>query len=137
VAGVIPTCLALILCDDVARDPVKATADLLGAFWTMEAAQLPSANRSFTIWVELTNGNGRVDMALQLAHLKPDRLEDEVLVNVPFSVNFTDPRAVQVYLSRVHDLQLEEPGDYRVMLTANGRVLLQRYFVVNRSEPAG
>jgi hypothetical protein len=129
---VLPTCLALILCDEVVHHPGTGTSDLLGAFWTRQAPSFPANTGPFTVWVALVNGAGRIPMRLK-CELLPDRLEEEPVVDIPFTMEFPDPRVVRVYLGRVDGLDLARPGRYRVTLTAHDVTLVQGYFIAEQA----
>jgi len=131
---VLPTCLALILCDEVVHHPGTGKSDFVGAFWDIQIPSFPGRTGPFTVWVALVNGAGRVPMRLRI-ELLPDRLEEELVVDIRFTMEFPDPRVVRMYLGRVDGLDLASPGRYRVTLTAHDLTLVQGYFIAKQTKP--
>lgn len=132
---VLPTCLALVLCDAVVRHSETGKSDIVGAFWEVWMQSFPGRTDPFTIWVVLTNGAGRMTMRLRIEHLPPDRLEEEPIVDIRFTMEFTDPRVVRMYVGSIDGLALDSPGLYRMTLTAHDATLVQGPFVARQIEP--
>ncbi|HZL99864.1 MAG TPA: hypothetical protein VFD43_06395, partial [Planctomycetota bacterium] len=131
---VLPTCLALILCDKVVHHRDTGHSDVLGAFWEIRLPSFPGHSGPFTVWVVLVNGAGRAPMRLKLELLPPDRLEEEPIVDIRFTMEFTDRRVVRIYLGRVEGLHLVSPGHYRVTLTAHDVTLVQADFIASETQ---
>jgi len=131
---VLPTCLALILCDQVVDRRDTGRFDVLGAFWEIQMRSFPGHTGSFALWVVLVNGAGQVPMRLKIELLPPDRLEDEPVVDIRFTMEFNDPRVVRMYLGEVEGLHLASPGHYRLTLTAHDAELVQSYFIAVQAE---
>jgi len=131
---VMPSCLALILCKAAVHHRDTGKWDLLGASWEFQMPAFPGNTEPFTIWVALLNGAGRAPMRLRIEHL-PDRLEEDLVVDIRFTMEFTDPRVVRVYRALIDGLTLDGPGHYRVALTAHGDALVQGYFSARQTPP--
>lgn len=131
---VLPTCLALILCDKVVHHRDTGRSDVLGAFWEIQMPSFPGHTGPFSLWVVLVNGAGRMPMRLKIKFLPPDRLEEEPIVDIRFTMEFTDPRVVRMYVGRIEGLDLDRPGHYRVALTAHDVTLVQGHFIVVQTE---
>jgi hypothetical protein len=130
---VLPTCLALILCDDVVSHPDTGKVDLLGVFWSRRAPSFPRSTGPFAIWISLVNGAGLVRMRLWI-ELLADRLDEEPIVEIPFGMAFPNPREIRNHVCRIDDLHLEVPGHYRVNLAAGRSTLVQAYFIAVEAE---
>lgn len=130
-----PTCLALVLCDAVVHRPDTGKSDVVGAFWSVQMQSFPGLTDPFTLWVVLTNGAGRVTMRLRIEYLPQDRLEEEPIVDIRFTMEFPDPRVVRMYVGRIDGLALGSPGLYRMTLTAHDATLVQGPFVARQIEP--
>lgn len=120
---VLPSCLALIVCKAAVHHRDAGKWDLLGASWELEMPSFPGNTGPFTVWVALLNGAGHVSMRLRIEHL-PDRLEEDLVIDIRFTMEFTDPRVVRVYRALVNELALDSPGHYRVALIAHGDALV-------------
>jgi hypothetical protein len=134
---VIPTCLALVLCDSVKRATRAGEASVLRAFEFFEATRsLPESSRPFTVWMQFRNGNGRAAMRLVVEFVPPGDLDVIEIITVRFSVVFQDPNAV-VEHEAVFDngLVFEHEGRYRVRVVANGVQILRRHFGVFSGTP--
>ena len=131
---VMPRCLALILCKAAVHHRSSGQWDLLGAFWELEMPSFPGNVGPFAVWVALLNGAGRAPMALRIEHLT-DRLEEDLVVEIRFTMEFTDPRVVRVYWALINELALDSPGHYRVALSAHGDALVQGYFIARQTPP--
>jgi hypothetical protein len=71
-------------------------------------------------------------MKLRLEHVPSDRIEAELVAEVPFSLHFDDPRRVLEYESRWDRIDLDHEGDYRMTLLAGGTAIMHRHLVVTR-----
>ena len=93
-------------------------------------AAFPATTRPFSVWVQLTDGNGVVRMKLVFEHVLPERPAFEVLLTVPFPVRFDNPNVVHEH-EAVFEQGIDLPceGLYRVRLEAGGTTVMQRYFV--------
>jgi hypothetical protein len=133
---VLPNCLALILCDDVVRHRDTGRIDLVGAFWKIRSPSLPAKTGPFTAWVALINGAGRMTMRLKFELLRPDRFEEEPLMDIAFTMVFSDPRLVREYEGRIHGIDFVRPCPCRGTLTADDVTLVQSYFIALQAGPS-
>jgi hypothetical protein len=131
---VLPTCLALLLCEQVVHHADTGKTDLLGVFWDTQTPAFPGRVEPFSIWVALVNGAGKVPMRVSIEYL-PDRPEEELVVDLRFTMEFRDRRVVGIYWGRVDGLALDNPGHYRVTLIAYDIALVQGYFIASPATP--
>ena len=124
-----PVCLGLILCEAVVHHPETGRMDILGSFWEVDVPTFPANTGPITAWVAVVNGAGRVRMRLKFELLPPDRPEEEPIVDIPFTMDFTDPRQIQMYVNEIQGIDLVGPGQYRVTLTAYDATLVEGYFI--------
>lgn len=131
---VIPTCLALVLCDSVRRPSRTGEPSILHAFEFFEARSFPAVTQPFSVWMQLRDGNGPAAMRLLVEHVPSGELRPVVIVPILFTLHFLDPNAVldheAVFENGIH---LEREGRYRLRLTANGTTIMQRYFIALRT----
>lgn len=129
-ARVVPTCLALVLCDAVRR-PADGEPTIVRAFAVFDVPTLPTMSPPFTVWIHLTDGNGTTAMTLIIEHLPPGELEPELVVPIPFTKDFVNPNDVMEHQAIVDGgIYLEKSGRYRLRLTADGTTIVHRYFIV-------
>jgi hypothetical protein len=133
---VTPTCVALVLCEAIARSTAGGEASVLRAFEFFEASMLPCLTDPFTVWMQLRNGNGPADMVLVIEHVPPGELETVEIISVKFGLHFTNPNEV-VEHEAVFDkgLVFESEGRHRLRLMASGSAIMERDFAVLRTEP--
>lgn len=130
-ARVVPTCLALILCDSVRRPMSGGDPTVVRAFVAMDVPALPTASPPLTVLIHLTDGNGHTAMELVVEHVPAGQLEPEGVAASRFTVTFADPNVVLEHELILRDgIYLEKSGRYRLRLTADGTTIVQRYFIV-------
>jgi Family of unknown function (DUF6941) len=127
---VVPKCLALILCDAVRRVRPGGDPTIVRAFDAFDVPAFPAKTGRFSVWIQLTDGNGVSAMRLIIEHIPPDSVEAELVVPIEFSVDFANPNVVVDHEAVLHDgIELEKVGRYRLRVEADGVTILQRYFV--------
>jgi hypothetical protein len=125
-----PTCLAMVLCDSVEPASESQGPSIMGVFNEFEIDRFPGTTEPFTVWLQVTNGNGPVAMELIVERIPAEVPEPDLVTVVGFSMTFEGPNDVLEYRSNFADgINLEEAGLYRLRLTADGSTILQRYFV--------
>jgi hypothetical protein len=127
--GVRPTCLALVLCDRVGRMSHSGLASPVGVLHTISATSFPMITRPFSAWMQSTQGNGLIDMALVIERLPPERLDVERLLVAPFSLHFADPNAMLEHRIRFETgVEIPCPGAFQARLTADEATIMIRPF---------
>ena len=131
---VIPTCIALVLCEAVSRPAPTGEASVLRAFDYFEVVSSPRLVKPFTVWMQLRNGNGAADMRLVMDYIPPADLDPVEVIAVQFSLQFRNPHQVVEHEAIFENgLLFEVEGRYRLTLLANGACLMQRDFTVVRT----
>jgi hypothetical protein len=128
---VLPTCLALVLCDAIERD-ATGSATLSGIFQAISVERFPAKCRPFCVWLQVTNGHSMLSMRLRLEHVSTDRIESEPIAEARFTLRFDDPRQVLEYESRWDTIVLDREGDYQLTLLAAGAAIMRRHLVVTQ-----
>lgn len=130
-ARVLPTCLALVLCDSVRRPAGGGEPTVVRAFAVLDVASLPTNSPPFCVWIHLTDGNGSATMHLIIEHVPTGSLEAEGVMAGKFTLNFENPNEVLEHLANLDNgIHLEKSGRYRLRLTADGTTIMHRYFIV-------
>ncbi|HEX5008804.1 MAG TPA: hypothetical protein VFY71_00280 [Planctomycetota bacterium] len=120
-----------MLCDAVKRAARTDDPSVSRAFTVFEVTSLPMATRPFSIWIQLTDGNGWLSMVLVIEHLPSRRLDPEVVVRVEFGLEFQDPNLVLEHVVAFDNgIELAKVGRYRARLAADGVTIAQRSFHV-------
>ncbi len=130
-SGIVPMCLAMVLCRAVTRDERTGEPIIDRAFELFEVEFFPTQSPPIIVWMQFRNGNGATPMELTMEHVPSGRLDPEVVVVVRFTLHFADPNAVLEQAARFDNgLHFERPGRYRLRLAAGGAAMLQRDFMV-------
>jgi hypothetical protein len=132
-----PICLTLLLCDRVVRDEEPDRVTLRGVFRSVTADYFPTSFARCALWIELTGGHGETPIVLELAHITPEDVDGQVLLEAHFTVVFEDPRTIHYRHQNLVALQFPTPGEYRLGLHAFGQVLFERRIDVRRRGDQG
>lgn len=122
-----PYPLAMVVCDNIHRDPGTGKPFLLGCFSVIHAREFPAVHPLLALYVSVTNGRGTVPFRVQLVDVNEERdpiwlIEDEV--------EFPDPRVVAEMCFYLTGLTFVEPGEYRFQLFASNEFLMERRILV-------
>jgi hypothetical protein len=107
------------------------------AFTSIDVPVFPATTQPFTVWLQVTDGNGHAAMQLIIEHVTPGDVEPELVLAVEFSLHFQNPNEVLEH-EAVFDggIVLEKSGRYQLRLTADGISIAHRYFVAQLARPA-
>jgi hypothetical protein len=108
---VVPKCLALILCESVTHSTRTGEPSVVRAFETFPVAGFPAKTQRFTVWMQLTDGNGEVTLWIIVEHIRPDRVEPEEVTRFKITRTFHNPNAVLEHEAVLQDgIELEQVG---------------------------
>ena len=124
-----PYPLAMVVCDNIHRDPGSGKVFLLGSFSTIHAIKFPARHGLMGLYVELTNGRGKVPVRIRLIDANEER---EALWEETNDFDFPDPRMVMQIVSLLGGITFPEPGEYRFQVFASGEFLMERRLLVNQ-----
>jgi len=122
-----PYPLAMVVCDNIHRDPGTGKVFLLGSFSTIHATNFPARHALMGLYVELTNGRGKVPVRIRLIDANEER---EPLWEEINEFEFPDPRMVLQIVSYLAGITFPEPGEYRFQVFASGEFLMERRLLV-------
>ena len=132
-AGVIPTCLALILCDRVGRFRGTRKASPVGVFTAFDLRRIPGSTPSFTVWVQAENAAGPLLMSLVFERALPDRPAFKEELTIRFTMKFKNSNLVAEHANVFEDgIDVTDEGLYRLRLEVGGATIMSRHFVVRR-----
>jgi hypothetical protein len=138
IAHVVPTCLALVLCNAVKRAGRGQEPSVDRAFTSFDVLVFPASTQPFSVWLQVTDGNGRAAMQLIIEHVPPGDVEAELVLPVEFSLHFQNPNEVLEHEAAFDGgIVLEKSGRYRLRLTADGISIAHRYFVAQLTPGGG
>lgn len=124
-----PYPLAMVVCDNIHRDPGTGKPFILGCFTVIHARKFPATHPVMGLYIELTNGRGKVPCRVQLVDANEER---EPLWVTEADLEFPDPRMVLQMVFLLGRITFSEPGEYRIQLFACGDFLMERRILVNQ-----
>ena len=129
-AGVIPTCLAMVLCQRVERGTPSGNPDAVGVFTAYYVESFPTPSAPFTVWVRLVGGRGQLRFLLKFEWARKGSADFAEITSIPFTIAFRHALIVHEYVARFRNgLPLADEGEYRVTLSLDDRMLMQDHFM--------
>jgi len=122
-----PMPLAMVICDQVYRDPATGKTTLLGIFSTVHARKFPATHPTMGLYVALTDGRGEVPLRIQLIDAAESR---DALFKTELSARFPDPRSIIEVVMGLPPLVFPEPGEYRFQVFAKDELVIERRVVL-------
>lgn len=127
-----PYPLAMVVCDYIHRDPGTAKPTILGCFSVIHAIKFPATHSMMGLYIEVTNGRGKVPFRVQLIDADEER---EPIWFVEDELEFPDPRMVMQMNFLLGGVTFAAPGEYRFQLFASGEFLMERRILINQLIP--
>ena len=127
-----PVPIALVVCDDIYRDPGGKTA-LVGLFNCIRAAALPVVHPRLSIYASVTDVHAGTVFRVRLEHSESGKVVAELNGRPP---DQTDPTTICDFMFLLQGLQFTEAGRYYIQFWGNDSLLMQRPFDVQIAKPA-
>ena len=118
-----PELLAAVICDMVIVDALTRKTTVVGIFDVINAPGYPAQHHSLSIFCQLTNGRGRVNVCIRVLDLEN---EEQVIAEPTMEAEFLDVRQIVSVVFRVGGLTFPHPGEYRVQVFAGTQFLGER-----------
>lgn len=128
-----PTCLSILLCDEVYFDPRLKKRVIVGTFNAITSGRFPFHHGRMQVLWTLSGGHGDYDVTVAIVSA---RTGDPVLETTK-RFRLADPLGVIDAQVTIEGTPFEEPGKYWVELRANGEIVGQRPMHVLVTRPAG
>ena len=119
-----PTCLAIILCDDIYRDIQTKKMVIVGTFNEIKSQKYPAKHGRLKILFTLTDAKGEYDISLAIENA---RTGNEIL-RLDGKATLKDPLQIADFDVGIMNLFLPEAGKYWVTLKVDGELITQRPF---------
>lgn len=127
-----PYCLAMMLCDQVYREPTTKKVSILGAFDSLFLKGPGST--PFCVFFALTDGHGEIKINVKIRHCKSDFSDDQdneiATPRDGISLNFVDPLQVFEGVFVVQST-FSKAGVYFCELYAGSNRIMFRRLTVN------
>ena len=125
---VIPYPLAMVVCDGIWRDPYTGKLTLIGTFSVIGGVDFPFVHPILSVYVSLTDGQGKFPIKLQLVDV--DELNAPILELVQ-EISLSDPRQIAEMVFMAANVTFPKFGEFRLKLLANDEFLLERRIIVH------
>lgn len=124
---VTPYPLAMVICDGLWRDPYTGKTTLIGTFSAIGGHSFPLVHPILSVYVALTDGQGRIPVKLELVDV--DEVREPIFAQET-EVESSDPRSVMELHFQATGLEFPAPGEYRLKLFANSEFIIERRVIV-------
>jgi hypothetical protein len=115
-----PQAVALVLADQVYRDPSNNKCFILGTYNAVYSASFPCLRQTMSLYAALTDGRGTVPIRLVLTDADE---ELGALALAEGTAEMTNPLANLEVVFNLNNVVLPRPGQYRLQLFACGELL--------------
>ena len=127
--GTEPVVLSMVICDAIWRDPSNGKHTILGTFRNINSRAFPCRHQIMSIYLEMTDGRGKMDFRLQIVDVDEEREPIAVIENEMVS---PDPNAIIEMGIQINNLVFPEPGEYRVQVFSNDTFLIEQKVTVTK-----
>lgn len=122
--------LGMTICDMVIQDTKTKKKSLIGIFSQINAVKAPIQHPSISVFVALTEGNGKYDCEL---HCVRDD-DNQLIMNAQGSIEFHDPNQVLELVFDLNGPVFPSFGHYRFEFLAEGEPVISRKFSVVKAQ---
>lgn len=130
-----PVLLSAVVCDMMIFDALTHKATVVGIFDTINALKYPVRHGALSVFCQLTNGRGQVDVLAKIVGIEGD--EEELICENSVQTKFVDVRQVQNVLLQFVGLVFPHAGEYRVQVFAGTEFLGERRILCKQIELPG
>jgi len=118
--------LAMVVCDSVIQDVKTKKKSLIGIFSQINAVKTPVRHPQLSVFVILTEGNGRYDCELRCLYDRDNRL----VMKANGSIEFNSPQQILELVFDLNGPVFPEFGPYRFEFLVEGEPLISRKLTV-------
>ena len=122
--------LGMIICDTVIQDIKTSKKSLIGLFSQINAVRKPIQHPKMTVFLVLTEGNGRYECELRC--VRDD--DDTVIMKANGGIDFKSPQQVLELAFDLNGPVFPDFGHYRFEFFAEGEPVISRKFRVARAQ---
>jgi hypothetical protein len=113
----------MVVCDSIWKDPYTGKHTLIGTFSAIEGPDFPLVYSAFSVYVSLTDGDGKTSIRLELVDVDE---ECEPIFEMQADVEFPGQRAIAELRFQAARIPFPAPGEYRLMLFAGEEFVTER-----------
>jgi hypothetical protein len=129
-----PTCLAIIICNNVVEDVRTHNKTIIDSFNRIWGQKFPCIHPKMTVFISLTDGRGENDVRVQVLRETENGFDNKPIAMTEGKVRFTNPLDVADIVIDILGLPFKEPGLYAVQLLVNGEIIGERRIGVEQGK---
>jgi hypothetical protein len=131
----VPVAQAMLVCGEVWVDPDSGKESLLGVFSQIRSAAFPVIVPRLCVYVALTDGRGTMSLTLKLLALSGEGLDEEIVSEFSFVIEFSDSELdMSKRVIVLDDLEFPREGEYRFRLESGGEYVMETRLLVIQEE---
>lgn len=121
-----PKANAMLICDQVITEQETNKKSLIGIFETVGAFQFPFAHPALSVYIKLTDAQGKYKFRLELLDLQKDTVIGKG--EIPQEIVMTSPLQTHELVFQLGGLKFSHPGEYEFRIFANDKIFGQKTF---------
>lgn len=129
--GVVPTLVAILICDQVIDDRMTNKKSAIGLFNAIVAQALPSQIHQMAVMVTMTEVNGKTPLEVRLVRDS----DNQVILQTQGHVESPNPLAMLDLVFNMQGVALQSAGQYAFEVLSSGELLGRRRFSVVMMQP--
>lgn len=133
-----PKSNAMLICDYVITEQGTNKKSLIGVFENIGAASFPCVHHSLSVYIKLTEAQGRYKFRLELVNLQTNTVAGKA--EIPQEIVIDHPLKIHELVFNLQGLRFDQAGDYEFRIYSNDKIFGQKMFSVTplrgRGEPA-
>ena len=134
ISGPKPKVNAMLICDKTITEVGTNKKSLIGIFENINAFNFPCTHPFLSVYIKLTEANGKYKFSLELIDLKNNKAIGRG--ELPQVLDITDPLVTRDLVFNLAALKFPHPGTYEFRTFANDQICGQKTFLVNKAKRA-
>lgn len=127
-----PKVNAMLICDKTITEAGTNKKSLIGIFENINAYNFPCTHPFLSVYIKLTDANGRYKFLLELVDLETDKPIGRG--ELPQAIDINDPLITRDLVFNLAALKFTHPGKYEFRIFANDQICGQKTFLVNKAK---
>ncbi|HCM42032.1 MAG TPA: hypothetical protein PLY88_04700 [Candidatus Omnitrophota bacterium] len=131
----VPKANAMLICDYVITERGTNKKSLIGVFENIGAVQFPCTHYQLSVYIKLTDAQGKYRFRLELTDLQNDATIGKS--EMPEPIQIANPLITHELVFNLRGLRFPHAGEYEFRIFANDHIFGQKSFIVNEIKPNG
>ena len=127
-----PKVNAMLICDKTITEVGTNKKSLIGIFENINAYKFPCTHPFLSVYIKLTDANGKYKFSLELVDLENDKPIGRG--ELPQILEIKDPLVTRDLVFNLASLKFPHSGTYEFRIFANNQICGQKTFLVNKAK---